>query len=527
MKRYFNQFMIAALLLCNPAVVMPMEQPAAQVAQCPLCFNESGDVEFRPLTCGHNEVCVDCLREQLNPVLDAVDLEEGMRVHLRCPNRACRAVAGDRNAVPPLMQPEDVRIIYGDDEARVDRFNEVVRVLNLRAETLQNEAAFNLFLAQNPNARRCPTEGCQWAYMLENGQNPANVQCDICRQQYCSHCHAQHRVGDRCRRPEELAGNNNNNAAPDSPEERARIEQERQNREWARRNIKRCPACQRNTHKFTGCNHMTCYRIDPYTQEFVGGCGHQFCWIDLRPWNGGAGHREHQFGEYPHLEVLNNQPAPGVDPVHPAVAPAEPAWNQPDIDWLPQAATWAPPAPPRRNYTPYYVIGGIAVASAISYGAYKLYRYLKTPKPILVPDLKTNLDNLHKEAIKAKNRMVSATGYAPGMLKNYFVASEAAQAYKDLDAARMVQLRKIVNDLEVGLCAHNCDTHYAALVNFIIAFKKSATPSVEVVAPVPVKPVVVEQPQVKKTPVRGRGKGLQKASANRSTPSVLPAKKVK
>jgi E3 ubiquitin-protein ligase RNF19A len=35
-------------------------------------------------------------------------------------------------------------------------------------------------------------------------------------------------------------------------------------------NIKNCPKCNARTHKFDGCNHITCYR-----------CEHQYCWLCL------------------------------------------------------------------------------------------------------------------------------------------------------------------------------------------------------------------------------------------------------
>jgi len=254
-----------------PQDAQPVVQEEQEMRDCSVCFDEKPAGEFPELACGHSGVCAVCLRDQLNPVLDAANLQEEMRAALRCSNQAHRAVAADNaQAAPRLLQPGDIRLIYADPErpdfaqARADRFNEVVRMLNLRQANVQYEAAFNLYLQENPDARSCPTEGCQWAYLLEAHQRPQDVQCEVCNQHFCSHCRAAHPEGERCRRPEEIAQENNNNLAQLSPEERA-------NREWARENLKACPACRHNIQRVAGYNHIRCE------------CGHEFCWMCLVP----------------------------------------------------------------------------------------------------------------------------------------------------------------------------------------------------------------------------------------------------
>jgi len=464
----FYSFMFAALLLGTATEIMPMSGNPNRVnqvqpQQCTLCLNNAPDVEFRQLTCGHNDTCVECLQDQLDRALDAPALNEDLRVQLRCPHRACRGVAGNPNAVLPLMQPGDIRIIYGD-QARVERFNEVVRVLDLRLENVRNEAQFNRFLRENPDARRCPTDGCQWAYMLGVNQRLENVQCEVCHHQFCSHCRAPHRVGARCVDPNAPV-QNNNNVAPDSPEERARLEQERQNREWARRNIKACPACRRNIHKYSGCNHMTCY-------EREGGCGHQFCWIDLEPW--GIGHGDHQFGEHLNLEVQNNNPEPDI-----------------------QEALRDGLLPPkiRRNYTPLYVAAGIAVAAGAGYGVYRLYKYLTAPKPVEPKDAKITLIAVEKEALRNK-RLAENANYVRESFKNYFVNQEKNKGFANLDEVTMARLRKMVDDLEAAFCTGNCDQAYAALVNFIIEVNAKELAKPVDATQSAVKPTVVAPPVV-------------------------------
>jgi ariadne-1 len=47
---------------------------------------------------------------------------------------------------------------------------------------------------------------------------------------------------------------------------------------WMKENTKNCPKCGINIQKNQGCNHMTC-------QRKAGGCGFEFCWVCLGPWN--------------------------------------------------------------------------------------------------------------------------------------------------------------------------------------------------------------------------------------------------
>lgn len=45
---------------------------------------------------------------------------------------------------------------------------------------------------------------------------------------------------------------------------------------WIKVNTKLCPKCNNSIEKNGGCMHMTCRK--------PGGCGHEFCWICMKPW---------------------------------------------------------------------------------------------------------------------------------------------------------------------------------------------------------------------------------------------------
>ncbi len=96
---------------------------------------------------------------------------------------------------------------------------------------------------------------------------------------------------------------------------------------WNAPSTDACPNCHEIIQKNGGCNHMTCYRN-------AGGCGYEFCWIDLQPW--GGAHYNHQFGEHPNLEIQNNNPEPNAvadDRVEFALPVANARVNRNHGDW--------------------------------------------------------------------------------------------------------------------------------------------------------------------------------------------------
>lgn len=50
------------------------------------------------------------------------------------------------------------------------------------------------------------------------------------------------------------------------------------NTDYLQRNTKQCPSCERPIEKLGGCDHMTCALA-------TGGCGHEFCWRCLAPYD--------------------------------------------------------------------------------------------------------------------------------------------------------------------------------------------------------------------------------------------------
>jgi len=418
--RQLNQHEVQRLLADEPDLQEAYNDLIGPRHRCPVCREENMQIEYDPEDgvihvpgCWNHWIHPDCLEGAVTQALD--DREPG---RLRCPVRDCGNIMGQHALVRALANNAEL----------LARYNRV-----LEQERLQQE------IANDPeNGRHCPTPNCNHAYLYRGA--PQAMNCPECHQNYCENCLAQHPVGAVCRvreRPAEII------------------------RDLA--DVIPCPRCQRGIEKNGGCNHMTC-------PPAHGGCGHNFCWIDLQPW--GYGHQDHQFGEFPHLIVRNNrqQPAPEVN--QPAAA-----GNQPI----------------RRNYSLLYILGGVVVVGA-GVAAYKLYKYLSVPKELPIQDLEVGFGNLLKEATRCK-RLSDNGLYVRESFKNYFVNEEKNKAFASLDATKLAALKKIVDDLEAAFVAGHCEREYLALVEAYRASKDAAAANKLNAAQAP---VATKQPQVKK-----------------------------
>lgn len=443
------RIILAGMLLGNPAVMMPMELNSSNSErQCTVCFNDEPESNFPELACGHNGACVYCLRYKLKMGL-VEEWRQALR-HLCCPQNGCEHIINEA----------DIRKI---DASRTARYSDVMLMLNAgRADS-------------TADLINCPTRDCRGMYLRE--ANRWNVQCEVCSRVYCSRCQRLHDVDENgneiseCPAANQLNNNNNNNL---TDEDRRRLEREqREHNAWLQDNAKSCPRCNVVINKDGGCNHMTCRNAN---------CAYEFCWVCLEPWalndNHPTFYRCLGRPNNNNNALNNNNNQNDNDPVY---------------EYVPQAVhVQQRYESHRRNYTPIIVVGTIAIAAGAAYGAYKLYKYFYPPKPAEEKDLKANLNDLHQEAIKSRARMNGAQGYAAGLLKDYFVAQEAKGAYKDLDAEKLMLLKTIIDDLEFGLIAGNCDKQYATLVKFLLdvdAPQRETVPN----KPVPQRPVLVKQ----------------------------------
>ncbi|KAI1480187.1 hypothetical protein F4774DRAFT_379954 [Daldinia eschscholtzii] len=140
---------------------------------------------------------------------------------------------------PQLLKYEDVRAFAS-------------REIFDRYDMLATKA----LLSSIPEFMWCLNPGC------ESGQiHPAGcskVRCQGCKRNLCIRHGVPWHKGETC----------------DEYEKRTR--RQRKNDEASEKHIKEmskpCPGCNRNIHKYTGCDHVTCI------------CGHEWCWLCLEPY---------------------------------------------------------------------------------------------------------------------------------------------------------------------------------------------------------------------------------------------------
>lgn len=513
MKRTTMYRLMLAVLLVNPLMTLPMENiepdnagaqqapDAAQnnvqndVQECPICFGDSSEADFsgiRRLTCGH-EYCRNCLTERID--LGLREWQELDR-HVHCPREGCAHI----------MNAEDIRIVTGDD-ARIANFNNILT---------------DRFINANPNYRRCPTPRCEVIYEFDRVVH--TIQCRECHQEYCSDCRLPHAQGEACNQP--VIQNNNNDA-------NARADQE-----WLLQNTRPCPNCRANIQKNGGCNHMTCRA-----------CRHEFCWYHLIPW-GDACRQNHWFegqGDQQALEAAAVQaaarlradqqaapaaPRPGMHAVEmdPDVFallfpgrrmedvtpedierrfaqldqnPNNPVIHNQPVHNAPDARGVRFRAVPRQKNPPYLLIAlGVAAASAVTYGCYKLYQYLTTPKANIKKDMKEALADLHKEVIRQKTRAITNV-YVAGTINAYFDAQVKAGSFETLGVEQMTELSARVNAME-AVCTNQgaIEDEYAVFTRFVAQLLSPANPAVEVRTPEVVVPAPAPEVAVKKIAVK-------------------------
>lgn len=204
------------------------------IAECPICSCTPSEQEFYSLLCNHT-YCKACLNEMLTQAL-----RSRSTAHLLCPEPSCRR----------QLTEQEIRDISSREQLTT-YYNIAI------TESARGQTGF----------RQCPTPDCPYIF-INDTNSQTTFQCPCCERYYCANCllpHTQRTSCAQAQRDREIA------MTPDQAE--------RATADWKREHTKQCPRCYKDIEKNEGCNHMTCNRG-------VGGCGHEFCWICLRPWRG-------------------------------------------------------------------------------------------------------------------------------------------------------------------------------------------------------------------------------------------------
>mmetsp|Transcript_108527 Transcript_108527/g.305904 ORF Transcript_108527/g.305904 Transcript_108527/m.305904 type:complete len:510 (-) Transcript_108527:96-1625(-) len=218
----------------------PMAAPTEQL--CGICFCETGvatlPCEQLPMKGAggggraerHPTYCQDCWRQYLSHAVQ----DGRASLDLRCPAPGCNEA----------VRPEVFRRLLNASGV-LERYERFV------AESFVNDSG--------GRARWCPGERCGRA-ACEPPCESREVVCP-CGTVWCFGCGTDAHLPVACdtvRKWEEK----NRDEATDAT--------------WIKVNTKLCPKCVNPIEKNGGCMHMTCRK--------PGGCGHEFCWICLAPW---------------------------------------------------------------------------------------------------------------------------------------------------------------------------------------------------------------------------------------------------
>ncbi len=191
--------------------------------ECSICFDDLPVSDFPQLSCGHNSVCVDCLKDQVE-----IGLKQKTTENLVCSSPKCRK-----------------ELIAFD-------------IGNIRKNLLQPflDVKLKEFIVQNKqNMQYCPTPDCAFAFE-KDGQR-GSVQCPSCKHVYCSHCLFKHPLPQTC-----------DDAKADRELSQDVNKSEQATQKWITQNAAQCLNCTTHIQKNGGCNHMTC-----------NACGNEFCYV--------------------------------------------------------------------------------------------------------------------------------------------------------------------------------------------------------------------------------------------------------
>ena len=200
---------------------------------CPICYNDLSSEESISLKCEH-KMCKECYVEY---ILNKLSTEPNSILMTPCPLKGCNLYL-TRTIFKQCITEKRYQIIFAKSLVRN-------------------------FIARNNNIKPCPNPKCNLSIRV-----PVSIAKDIkcdCGCNFCFLCLEESHAPCDC----EMAKSWN-----ESTKEKGSGE----DFIWMKENTKNCPRCGLNIEKNQGCNHMTCRRG-------LGGCGHEFCWVCMGPWN--------------------------------------------------------------------------------------------------------------------------------------------------------------------------------------------------------------------------------------------------
>ncbi|KAK3300893.1 uncharacterized protein B0H64DRAFT_26255 [Chaetomium fimeti] len=208
------------------AVILEGPWTMETTKQCSICIDDKSrdemPVQITPRCTHQPTACKDCLGEWLRS-----SIERGAWDRLHCPD------------CPEVLSWQDVK-----RHAPEGTFN--------RYDTLVTRAT----LTKDPTFHFCLSPACGSGQMYEAAC--PRFECISCQASSCLHHRVAWHTDETC---EAYDKRNQARQAAEKASEKA-----------IRGSSKPCPKCQRDVHKFAGCNHITCL------------CRHEWCYICSEPW---------------------------------------------------------------------------------------------------------------------------------------------------------------------------------------------------------------------------------------------------
>ena len=200
---------------------------------CLICESEFNPDEAISLKCDH-KMCKDCYTEYIKTILLT---EPNMILMTRCPLKGCNLNL-TRTIFRKCLTEKKYQMIFA-------------------------KSLIRNFISRNKNIKACPNPRCNLTIRVPVAL-PREIKCD-CGFNFCFLCLEESHVPCECEMMKLWR-------------ESIKEKGSGQDYIWMRENTKNCPKCGINIEKNQGCNHMTCRRE-------LGGCGHEFCWVCMGPWN--------------------------------------------------------------------------------------------------------------------------------------------------------------------------------------------------------------------------------------------------
>ena len=200
---------------------------------CPICESEFEPEEAVSLKCEH-KMCKDCYTEY---IINILLTEPNTILMTRCPLKGCNLNL-TRTIFRKCLTEKKYQMIFA-------------------------KSLIRNFISKNKNIKACPNPLCNLSIRVPVAL-PREIKCD-CGYNFCFLCLEESHSPCECEMIK---------LWKESIKEKGSGE----DYVWMRENTKNCPKCGINIEKNQGCNHMTCRRE-------LGGCGHEFCWVCMAPWN--------------------------------------------------------------------------------------------------------------------------------------------------------------------------------------------------------------------------------------------------